>query len=277
MNDPKRLIAESRSMLADELLRAAQSERIPDALRQRMAEGFAVTLGVGSIGAGVALGGGMQSGIQGGLVAAHSAGAAAGEAGATVGLSAAVGGANGAAAIGGATLAQGASWAGSAVWLKSVIAVCTLTGAVGLGSVIKQWAEPSAAPTTAVGQATSLPMPNELESAAAAREVEPADMAAPTQQHAASTDPVGDAREAKATRRAVRSKSKVSASEANPASELPGDLGREVRMLDAARRAILAGDVGLAREKLAAYGRAFPDGSLRAEAASLAKAAADAQ
>jgi hypothetical protein len=48
-------------------------------------------------------------------------------------------------------------------------------------------------------------------------------------------------------------------------------------LLDAARQAIIAGNIDAAREKLAQYSRAFPNGALRGEAAGLAKAAANAQ
>jgi hypothetical protein len=280
MNDPKRLVAESRSMLAHELLSAAQSERVPDALRQRMVEGFAVTLGVGSIGAGFALSGSAQAGVQGGFAAAQSAGVAAGEAGFAnaVGFGATATGATAtgatATAGGGAALAQGATWASSAVWLKGVIAVCAVTGAVGLGSVVKRWAEPNAVSDGTALQAGSLVVsepvaPHVLDPNAAHRVASEGDAVDPGSQA------IGGG-EGKAVRRSTR-KSKLAASEHGSIKDVSGDLGREVRMLDAARRAIIAGDIGIAREKLAQYSRAFPQGSLRAEAASLAKAAASAQ
>lgn len=289
MNDPKRLVGESQSGLAHELLRAAQSEQLPDGLRVRMVEGLALSLGATSLGAGFALSGGaLSSGAQTGLAAAQSLGAAAGETsaaafGATTG-GAGVSGLAGAssAGLGGATLAQGTSWAVSATWLKGVLAVCALTGAVGLGSVVKHWAEPnhdtvSSGAAGALSPASSLPGPNAPE-----RVNEEPSIVSPGDAPRAGTDVVSPpsrttSADNKAARRAERNKSKVTAIEPSSSREVSGDLGREVRMLDAARRAIIDGDIAAAREKLAQYSRAFPRGSLRAEAASLAKAATNAQ
>lgn len=293
MNDPKRLVAESHSMLAHELLNAAQSERVPHTLQQRMAEGLAITLGVSSIGAGLALGGSAQAGVQSGIAAAQSTAMAAGEVsvGGAAGFGTAAIGASNTAAIGGATLAQGATWVSSAVWLKGVLAVCALTGAVGLGSVAKQWLDPSGALTNGVapnGVAPNGAEPNVAQGSGAERGIAVPDAVEPRVAESGDTQRIANvdigepsgaevADQGKATRRTARSKSKGAASESPTTKEPSGDLGREVRMLDAARRAIIAGDIGAARERLAQYSRAFPNGSLRAEAASLAKAAANAQ
>lgn len=288
MNDPKRLVAESHSMLAHELLNAAQSERVPHTLQQRMAEGLAITLGVSSIGAGLALGGSAQAGVQSGIAAAQSTAMAAGEVsvGGAAGFGTAAIGASNTAAIGGATLAQGATWVSSAVWFKGVLAVCALTGAVGLGSVAKQWLDPSGALTN--GAAPNGAEPNVAQGSGAERGIAVPDAVEPRVAESGDTQRIANvdigepsgaevADQGKATRRTARSKSKGAASESPTTKEPSGDLGREVRMLDAARRAIIAGDIGAARERLAQYSRAFPNGSLRAEAASLAKAAANAQ
>lgn len=273
MNDPKRLMAEPHSALAHELLRAAETERVPDVLRQRMAEGFAAALGATSIGVGFGVG---SSAVQSGAV-----GAAAGESAIGSGAAGlAAGGAN-VAAGGGASLAQGTAWATSAVWVKGALSVCALTGAVGLGTLVERWLEPAAvvdggvaapvvvqpvAPEAHGAQTAPAPVPE----VSRGGEVE-------ATKRVVSDGVIGQDRgEATGGRRVSRSSSKAPAGH-EEANKQTGDLGREVRMLDAARRAIISGDIGAAREKLAQYGRAFPQGALRAEAASLAKAAADAE
>lgn len=283
MNDPKRLVAEPQSALAHELLIAAQSERVPDALRQRMAEGLAITLGVGSIGAGLSLGG-ANVGAQSGLAATQTAGIASQSASA-LGDGAAT--ATGGAGMGAAALTQGFTWAGASVWVKGALALCAVTGAAGLGTVVKHWASGDAASHGDVAshgvqvteKAAFAPAvnPSDVAPANAERTLETRDVGGPGAERLVATPSVQPATldGAQSTPR-VKARSAGKAVALAPASTTPsGDLGREVRMLDAVRRAIIAGDAQLAREKLAQYGRAFPQGALRAEAASLAKTAAE--
>lgn len=273
MNEPKRLLAESQSSLTQELLLAARGERISDELRLRMADGLAVTIGATSIGAGLTLG--TQSAVAGLETSAL---------GSAGGVAASVSSAPGALVLGSGALASSGSAvtasAGGALWLKGVLAMSVLTGAVGLGSAVTHWVSPGAGAP-----------PSPLE-AASSFAVAPADTPAVVQGTAVqgtAVSPVGElavpragfsddeasaAGANDAERSARRSRPKTRAADAVAAS---GDLDREVRLLDAARRAILAGDITGAREKLAQYSRAFPHGALRGEAASLAKAAANAE
>lgn len=287
MNEPKRLLAESQSSLTHELLLAARGERLSDELRSRMADGLALTLGATSIGAGLTLGAHAQ-GAATGLEASGLGGAS--------GITASVSNAPGALVLGSGALTSSGSVvtasAGATLWLKGVVAMSVLAGAVGLGSAVGL--------NSAVTHWVS-PIPEDSSSRAAARSSfeatpagVPADSPAVTpagvqgvgapatgvEGAAPRADLAGDvavpttgADEAERAARRPRSKTKT----LETAAVASGDLDREVRLLDAARRAILAGDISGAREKLAQYSRAFPQGALRGEAASLAKAAANAQ
>lgn len=289
MNEPKRLVAESQSALAHELLRAAQSERVPDVLRQRMAEGLAITLGVGSVGAGLSLGG-ANVGAQGGLAATQAAGIV-GQSASALGSGAA---ATGSAGMGAAALTQGFTWAGASMWVKGALAVCALTGAAGLGTAVKHWGDGDVSrPAASLRDGASLrdsasvaenaaparvdaPEPTIVNPESAPRIVEPRGVTDLDAERVATPPVEPDPHEVAPSARRAKMRSAGKAVGLAPASTAPSsDLGREVRMLDAARRAIIAGDAQLAREKLAQYSRAFPNGALRAEAASLAKTAAD--
>jgi hypothetical protein len=272
MNDPKRLLAELRSPLAHELLRASQNEQIPDELRARMAHGFAVTLGGTALGAGVAL-------------TSQVPGAVTPQAAALLNGSSAAGLTAG--SVGGGLAAQGstavASW-GAALWLKGALGVATLGGAVGLGTWL---AVPSATESATPGaSAVSFAAPSVPVASVTAR----TPLASPQQDTPLPLQQPGNdtlakapssrdaiARRAAADTAQLETKTQRSSIPDKAVAQPTGDLGREVQLLDAARRAIIAGNIDAARAKLAQYGRAFPHGALRGEAASLAKAAANAQ
>jgi hypothetical protein len=287
MNEPRRLIAGVQSPLASELLRAAQSEQIPDELSHRMAQGLALALGTTTLGAtvGATLGTGAALTSQAPGAAALGAQQALGSA-----LSAATGTLGAASATQTGAWTLGSAWASGAVWVKGGVTLMALAGLAGVGSWLGSESGPSASnkttdpPPQAITVAappnktvaappnkTVAPPANEVEESVAPSELDVGDMQVARESLEA---------DAPATRlKQVRPKGKVirgSATEKSGA-ELSGDLGREVQMLDAARRAIIAGNLDSAREKLAQYSRAFPNGSLRAEAASLAKAAGSAQ
>lgn len=273
MNEPKRLLAESQSSLAHELLLAARGERVSNELRLRMSDGLALTLGVTSLGAGLTLGG-HASGAVAGIAASGLAGAGGGVTAGT-NLAALGAGSGGALASSGSALTTSA---GAALWLKGVLAVSVLTGAVGLGSAVTHWLAPVEAPSSA--SATGLASPAAVAPARALQDgllVAPGDLAGAPEtavpRVAAPTTDVAAPIELERGSRKVRSKGKAASTPATTSS----DLDREVRLLDAARRAILAGDINGARERLAQYSRTFPQGALRGEAASLARAAASAQ
>lgn len=278
MNEPKRLLAELRSPLAHELLQASRNEQIPDELRARMAHGFAVTLGGTALGAGVALTSQVPGAVTPQAAALLSGGSSAGVA---------------TGSVGGGLAAQGstavASW-GAALWLKGALGVATLSGAVGLGTWL---AAPSPVEPAKAGVSAPALVPPALIStgvtAPAVAETHP--LANPEREGAFTLQREGTDLVTKEPRGSgALSRADVAAESARPrtktqrssvsekaVAEPSGDLGREVRLLDAARQAIIAGNIDAAREKLAQYSRAFPNGALRGEAAGLAKAAANAQ
>lgn len=278
MNEPKRLLAELRSPLAHELLQASRNEPIPDELRARMAHGFAVTLGGTALGAGVALTSQVPGAVTPQAAALLNGGSSAGLA---------------TGSVGGGLAAQGstavASW-GAALWLKGALGVATLSGAVGLGTWL---AAPSPVEPAKAGVSAPALVPPALIStgvtAPAVAETHP--LANPEREGAFTLQREGTDLVTKEPRGSgALSRADVAAESARPrtktqrssvsekaVAEPSGDLGREVRLLDAARQAIIAGNIDAAREKLAQYSRAFPNGALRGEAAGLAKAAANAQ
>lgn len=278
MNEPKRLLAELRSPLAHELLQASRNEQIPDELRARMAHGFAVTLGGTALGAGVALTSQVPGAVTPQAAALLNGGSSAGLA---------------TGSVGGGLAAQGstavASW-GAALWLKGALGVATLSGAVGLGTWL---AAPSPVEPAKAGVSAPALVPPALIStgvtAPAVAETHP--LANPEREGAFTLQREGTDLVTKEPRGSgALSRADVAAESARPrtktqrssvsekaVAEPSGDLGREVRLLDAARQAIIAGNIDAAREKLAQYSRAFPNGALRGEAAGLAKAAANAQ
>lgn len=262
MNEPRRLIAGLQSPLASEMLRAAQHEQVPDELRHRMAQGLALALGTTALGTGAAL---TSQAPGGAALGAHQA---LGNA-----LSVSTGTIGGASATQTGAWSLGSAWANSALWVKGGVTLMALAGLAGVGGWLG-----SESQTAAPNKTTDAPPP-------------PVTVAPPADEAAVALSPSSDvghpqlAKEplnpdSSSTRsKQARPKGKVirgSATEKSGA-ELSGDLGREVQLLDAARRAIISGNLDSAREKLAQYSRAFPNGSLRAEAASLAKAAGSAQ
>jgi TolA-binding protein len=259
MNDPKRLVAEFQSPLMNELLHAAQREQLPDELRHRMAQGLALTLGGASLGAGIA--GSSQ------LPAAIAGTQQAGVLTASGSTTASVAGTG----LGGTSTATGVSWLGAtwantAVWIKMAVAIGAVTGAAGIGSWLGGWPQPSSAP--AASNAIEI-----VEPPANGAVISDGTPAAPL----VAADEEPSIRETRPKVARPKVKAGRSGLSEQPVAELQGDLGREVRLLDAARRAIISGNLDSAREKLAQYSKAFPNGSLRAEAASLAKAAAGAK
>jgi hypothetical protein len=278
MNEPKRLLAELRSPLAHELLQASRNEQIPDELRARMAHGFAVTLGGTALGAGVALTSQVPGAVTPQAAALLNGGSSAGLATGSVG-----GG------LAAQTSTAVASW-GAALWLKGALGVATLSGAVGLGTWL---AAPSPVEPAKAGVSAPALVPPALIStgvtAPAVAETHP--LANPEREGAFTLQREGTDLVTKGPRGSgALSRQDVAAESARPrtktqrssvsekaVAEPSGDLGREVRLLDAARQAIIAGNIDAAREKLAQYSRAFPNGALRGEAAGLAKAAANAQ
>lgn len=262
MNDPKRLVAELHSPLMNELLSAAQREQLPDELRQRMSQGLALALGGASLGAGIAASSQIPGAIAGaqqtGVLAASSS-VASGTAGIAL---------NGAPTVAGASGSLGGAWANTAVWIKAAVAASTLIGAAGVGTWLGAW--PVAEAPSDVGAASVSNRVEPLAGTAFISDVVPATPLVAAEQES----PVSQARPIKTPSKA---KTARSAAPQQTVSESQGDLGREVRLLDAARRAIISGDLDSARAKLAHYSRAFPNGALRAEAASLAKAAGGAR
>ena len=273
MNEPKRLLAELRSPLAHELLQASRNEQIPDELRARMAHGFAVTLGGTALGAGVALTNQVPGAVTPQAAALLNGGSSAGLA---------------TGSVGGGLAAQGstgvATW-GAALWLKGALGVATLSGAVGLGTWL---AAPSPVEPAKAGVSAPALISTGV-TAPAVAETHP--LANPEREGAFTLQREGtdlvtkEPRSSRALSRAdvaaesarPRAKTQRSSISEKAVAEPSGDLGREVRLLDAARQAIIAGNIDAAREKLAQYSRAFPNGALRGEAAGLAKAAANAQ
>lgn len=273
MNDPKRLLAELRSPLAHELLRASQNEQIPDELRARMAHGFAVTLGGTALGAGVALTSQVPGAVTPQAAALLNGGSAAGL---TAG------------SVGGGLAAQGstavASW-GAALWLKGALGIATLGGAVGLGTWLTvpsptESATPGASAVSFAAPSIAQASSSERTPLANPEQDAPLPLQQPGNETLSKAQSGRDAiarRSGAGDTAPIETKPQRSSIPDKAMAQPTGDLGREVQLLDAARRAIIAGNIDAARAKLAQYGRAFPQGALRGEAASLAKAAANAQ
>lgn len=265
MNEPKRLLVESQSQLLSQMLHAAQREELPADLRERMARGLSLAAGGAVLGALTANGsvGGAAAGL--GVPTVLSAGAAT--------VTSGVNGAHGASALGVGALGGKvtAGVAGPMTWLKGTLVAVALTGAIG-GTVLLQGQD---APPVLPRPAAAAPAPAAVPEGLSEVQVEPLkSLSASEPMVPVSEDGETDVTQRKVGRVKVRKAAAGSAPTTAPGVETLGDLGREVRLLDAARQSIRSGDLEVARAKLAQYEASFPNGSLRAEAASLARAAA---
>jgi hypothetical protein len=260
MSDPTRLLQGSGSKLERELLESVIDEQIPAYLSDRMQSGVAAALG------GLAAGASASLAVEGSAQAAGAGESAAGGAN-----SMAAGASAGGKVLGGSAL--------SATFFKGGMLTLALVGAIGGGywyaSSGETASEPAPVPAPVIG-ATRVVQPEAAHSPALADEASEPEVGETDRADEVETDGADvpkAAPRAEPRSRTPRSPKRTSRddSRAEPKGSAV-NVGAEVAVLDAVRRAIAKGDDAQARRRLAEYDRRFPNGVLRRDAQVLRKA-----
>jgi len=259
MKDPTRLIEADGTEFERLLLRTAASEVPSPELSARMLAGAA------SAGAAVALLSSLEF-APGGAASTSTLGASAlGSSVQAAGTGAAVAGAGGSIAPPAAAGLLG-SWL-----LKWGVLGALFSGAVVSGFLVVRGGEEASAPRAVEVQAPASPAsvlraPRAMAPDAEAASVAPAVVTDEAEVEATqAAGPVGSARMGAASKAG------------SPASGASSSLGQELTVLDAARRALAAGDAERALSLIAGYRKRFPHGALGQEATVLEVDALDAK
>lgn len=256
MKDPTRLIEADGTEFERLLLRTAASEVPSPELSARMLAGAA------SAGAAVALLSSLEF-APGGAASTSTLGASAlGSSVQAAGTGAAVAGAGGSIAPPAAAGLLG-SWL-----LKWGVLGALFSGAVVSGFLVVRGGEEASAPRAVEVQAPASPasVPRAMAPDAEAASVAPAVVTDEAEVEATqAAGPVGSARMGAASKAG------------SPASGASSSLGQELTVLDAARRALAAGDAERALSLIAGYRKRFPHGALGQEATVLEVDALDAK